>query len=86
MIKAGGAGTEITEMISDRVRSTGILVRAGSIFTTIADLIATVRTVMNFRPDVESIESNPVILIRMIGPLSTTSRNEIRKARRKMRN
>jgi len=39
---------------------------------------------MDFRPDVESIEGNPSTFIRMISPSSTSSSNEIRKARREM--
>ena len=39
---------------------------------------------MDFRPDVESVESNPAILIGMLRPSSTTSRNKIGETRREM--
>jgi len=86
LVKALGADTKIIEMISDGQRGSVVLVRAGRIFTTVANFKATISAIMNFRPDVESIESNPVILIRMIRPSSTSSSNRVRKARRKVSN
>jgi len=71
-------------MISNRQRGLGVLIRASLIFTSGANLVATISTIMDFRPDVESVESNPAILVRVIRPSSTASRNKIGETRREM--
>jgi len=49
-----------------------------------ANLISSIGAIMNFRPDMESIKGNKTTLIRVIRPGSTSSRDQIRKAGRKM--
>jgi len=71
-------------MISNRQRSLGVLISARFIFTTLANLIPTIGTIMDFRPDVISIEGNPSTFIRMISPSSASTSNKIRETRRKM--
>jgi hypothetical protein len=71
-------------MISNRQRSLGVLISATLIFTARADFKATISTIMDFRPDVISIEGDPSTFIRMFSPSSTSTSNKVGEAGRKM--
>jgi len=85
LIQARSLQPKIVQMISNGQRGSIILVRATSVFPTITNLISTIRAIMNFRPRMVGIKSDPVILSRMVSPGSTASFNWIHNTRRKMR-
>jgi hypothetical protein len=84
LIEAFSTNAKITDMISNRQRGLGILVSASLVFTTGTDLKSTIGTIMDFRPNMVSIKSNPSTLIRMLRPSSTSSSNKVGETRRKM--